>query len=91
MGRRFEALWDKLGGFPGHWQSVFGLNGSRGSEAQRAQGQKPIALAGPMLIYINGTSHQRPGWIWDSTSDDADVPVPLAMPLAVPVALEAVL
>ena len=34
---------------------------------------------------------QWPGWIWDSTSDDADVPVPLAMPLAVPVALEAVL
>ncbi len=30
MGRRIEALWDELGGFPG--QSVFGLNGSRGSE-----------------------------------------------------------
>ena len=28
--RRIEALWDELGGFPG--QSVFGLNGSRGSE-----------------------------------------------------------
>ena len=41
MGRRFEALWDELGGFPR--QSVFGLNGSRGSEHK---GQKHIAQAG---------------------------------------------
>ena len=39
--RRIEALWDELGGFPG--QSVFGLNGSRGSEHK---GQKHIAQAG---------------------------------------------
>ena len=41
MGRRIEALWDELGGFPR--QSVFGLNGSRGSEHK---GQKHIAQAG---------------------------------------------